>query len=158
MLCLFNSLHPLHTQYTCKTFPAQARCLLFFISLTKCALLFLKIPMGCFWYMLCQLKFEMKHSLEISWWELFPVCGIILGTTSLSSTLGQIWSQVIHIFYVGSREQGPAYILQPSTNDYQRNCNHLANMVAGNLPPRLVKGKWERERTQQSEGETKENN
>ena len=28
-------------------------------------------------------------------------------------------------------------------------------MVAGNLPPQLVKGKWERERTQEVEGETK---
>lgn len=118
----------------------------FSISLTRRALLFLRIPMGCFWYLLCQLKFEMKHSLEISWWELFPVCGIIVGTTSLYSTFGQIWSQIIDIFYVGSREQRPAYILQPSTNDYRRNCNHLANMVAGNLPPQLVKGKWEREK------------
>ena len=33
VLCLFNSLRPLHTQYTCKTFPALARCLLFFCFL-----------------------------------------------------------------------------------------------------------------------------
>lgn len=116
----------------------------FSVSITARALLFL-IPIGCFWCLLCQLKFEMKHTLEISWWELIPVCGIIVGTTSLSSTFGQIWSQIIHIFYVASWEQGPAYILQPSTNDYRRNCNHLTNMVAGNLPPQLVKGR-ERER------------
>lgn len=117
----------------------------FSISFTTHALLFLMIPIGCFWYLLCQLEFEMKHTLEISWWELIPVCGIIVGTTSLSSTFGQIWPQIIHMVYVGSQEQGPAYIVQPSTNEYRRNWNHLPNMVAGNLPPQLVKGKWERE-------------
>ena len=100
VLFLFNSLHPLHTQYTCKTVPAQVRCLLFFYFLHYTCPSLLDDPHRLLWYLLCQLKFEMKHTLEISWGKLIPVCGIIVGTTSLSSTFGQIWSQIIHIFYV----------------------------------------------------------